>query len=182
MKRLTLLLVVGLLGCSETVHPPSESAPTQPQGASAEFAAGIMPLAVPKSVELAAPTDASKTLQVIDHSIAFYQERFAKTRSWLDGETVIEAFVARARLTGDIADYLAAQEALESTFDVANPGTGPFMSSAAFHMVVHQIDRSEADLDKFETRIWIKDAEKAAVLGLRGDVEFHPCEISPQSA
>lgn len=169
MKRFATIFVFGLFGCSEAPHV--EPAPQRP-------AVVIAPAVPAAESPVVKATDVDETLAKLQASIEFYQRRFDDTGSWMDAETIVEARLARARLSGDIADYLAAGQALDAAFTGAKPGAGPFLSSAGFNMVVHQIDRSEASLDQYKKRIWLKDAEKAAIAGLEGDIAFHRGDLA----
>jgi len=164
MKRFATLFVFGLFGCNEAPHV--DPAPQEP-------AVVISPTLLAAEAPAVKSTDVDETLAKLQASTEFYQRRFDETGSWMDAETVVEARLARARLSGNIDDYLAAGRALDAAFAGAKPGTGPFLSSAGFNMVVHQIDRSEVSLDQYAKRIWLKDTEKAAIAGLRGDIAFH---------
>ena len=165
MKRLVILQLAMLLGCGEATLEPLT------------LNTAVQPTAEVQVRTVLSETDADLTLQALEEAILFRQGRFEATSSWTDMEAVAQAHVARARLTSDVSDYLAAEAALDSAFESALPETGPFLTRASYHMVVHQIGETAWDLDRFESRVWLKDSEKAALQGLRGDVSFHQGDL-----
>src|SRR6185369_3720013 len=73
------------------------------------------------------PTTAIDELTRLDGHIAFYRHR-AETNAndWLDWDYVANAYMDRARITGDYADWRGAEAALDSAFR-AEEGHGPFL-------------------------------------------------------
>ena len=80
--------------------------------------------------------------------------------------------MTRARLTGDLDDYAQAEALLDRAFELAPDGSGPHLLAARLDYSLHRLDRVEAHLVAAESRLLLDDAERAAILTLRGDVAF----------
>lgn len=91
---------------------------------------------------------------------------------WPQWQTLAEAELALAKLTGDYRAYIAAEQAIEQAFVLAaarGPRQGPFALRARFHFSVHRLDAAEADLAQAARET---TADTAAITGLRADLAF----------
>ena len=172
-KRIVTICALMMAACSAE---PSSDAPDNGQ-----VEEGFGPVVLHHEVEPRAivftQTDATRSIAKLGHATQFYSDRFEQTGAWLDASSAAEAEMASARLTGDVRSYVAAAEWLGRAFEASAEGTGPFLSRANYHATVHLIRLVGADLDQFETRIFLTDAERAALAGLRGDVAFHSGDL-----
>ena len=93
---------------------------------------------------------------------------------WLPLESLARAQFDRARLTGDLASYLAARDSFARAFTGLPPRVGPHLSRAEFALGVHDLAAAAADLDTVESYATAPEsAEKADILAMRGDIAFY---------
>jgi tetratricopeptide (TPR) repeat protein len=92
---------------------------------------------------------------------------------WLDREFVAQGYLARARITGDYADYARAEDALDAAFRAAPAGSGPLLSRASFNYTMHRLDRVEPDLRAAERAILLTGGQQESIDSLRADTAFH---------
>ena len=112
-------------------------------------------------------------LATIDQTIAFYRDRAETTPSpWLDWEFVGNAYMSRARLSGDYADWRHAEDAIESSFRAART-FGPYLTRATLNFSMHRLDRVDADLDAAEHAGLITPSDYDAILAMRADTRFY---------
>jgi len=147
------------------------------------FLAGVLSYAVsrldharsvppPTTVATTAPA-ALDALAQLDHDIAFYRARGeADPHDWIDWEYAAHGYMARARLSGDYADWRHAEDALDRSFS-AVPNFGPYLTRATFNSAMHRLDRADADLDRAERSALITISDYDAILAMRADVRFY---------
>lgn len=102
---------------------------------------------------------------------------------WLFAERLANAHIARARLTGDVSDYAAAQAALDHGFVVADRGAGPHQTQLALAMAVHRLTQAEAmaeAIDHYAVRAEIEDLVELRLV--RGDIAFYRGDIRGAAA
>lgn len=93
---------------------------------------------------------------------------------WLFEERLANALIARARMTGDYADYAAAQAALDRAFALAEPGAGPHQSQLALAMAMHRLAQAEHMADAIDHYAVPPEAEDRTGLALaRGDIALY---------
>lgn len=91
---------------------------------------------------------------------------------WPQWQTLAEAELTLAKLTGDYKAYIAAQQALEQAFALAaasGPRQGPFALRARFNFSVHRLHAVAADLASAEREA---AADTAGITGLHADLAF----------
>lgn len=91
---------------------------------------------------------------------------------WVRSEEVAGLFRSRARLTGDYDDLAEAERWLQSAFDHAPEGAGPWMSRARLHFTLHRLDGVEPDIAMAERRLLLDDVDRAGFTLLRADVAY----------
>lgn len=97
---------------------------------------------------------------------------------WLFAERLANAHIIRARLTGDVAGYAAAQAALDHGFVVADRGAGPHQTQLALAMAMHRLTQAEAmadAIDHYAVRPEIDDLVELRLV--RGDIAFYRGDI-----
>lgn len=73
----------------------------------------------------------------------------AQPTSYTAADSVAGHYLARARLTGDYADYAKAEEWIANSFAVETKKEfGPFMTRASLNFTLHRLDRVDADFAK----------------------------------
>jgi tetratricopeptide (TPR) repeat protein len=97
---------------------------------------------------------------------------------WLSWQIIAGQYAERARLTGDLADYVHADESMARAFAAAPPGVGPFLARASLHATLHRFDRAAADLDAASAAAVVMDDDRAAIRALRAEVAFHTGDLA----
>lgn len=156
---LVALLCGAIAGLFVTLRAPADAAPSE--------RVEITRTTPPRRVR---PTELARLDAQIEARILAAELR---TNDWVSWEQISSQYSTRARLTGDLADYVRADEAMARAFAIAPPGAGPFISRAALHSTLHRFDRAAADLDAAESVAVVLDDDRAAILALRADVAFH---------
>lgn len=87
---------------------------------------------------------------------------------WPQWETLANALLANAQLTGNHETYQQAAAALDQAFALAGGG-GPYLSRARLHFATHRLALVEADLDLAARS---SEPDHAAIIGLRADLDF----------
>lgn len=115
-------------------------------------------------------------LATLDTEIAKANDRAHAQDSWLAFEKVANLHMTRARLSGDYADYEAAEDALDEAFARAPEGSGPLLTRASLNFTLHRMDAMAADLAVVENRPLIDDPTRSVVEGLYGAIAFQSGE------
>ena len=133
---------------------------------------------VPPAVEPAATTPAAapQAYRYADE-LAATRQRVAEARAaiargpvvWPQWEALAAAQLALARLSGDYAAYLDAEQSLAQAFAISGRA-GPYLERARYHFSVHRLDRVDADLALAERE---SNPDRAGILGLRADLDFY---------
>jgi tetratricopeptide (TPR) repeat protein len=89
-------------------------------------------------------------------------------------ETVANARLGVARLTGDYAEYARAEMALAQAFALSPAGSGPHHSKAGLELALHRLSGADAALEAI-THFAVADApaQQAEQEAMRGDVLFY---------
>lgn len=115
----------------------------------------------------------STAMTDLDAAVMHHQRRAAaEPTSWLDLERIALVHLGRAHLSGDYAEYEKAEAALESAFQRAPEGSGPFLTRARLAFTLHRLDDVEADLAAAERAILMKKSQRLAIDELRASVAF----------
>jgi len=115
----------------------------------------------------------------VSASVRWFDERSnAELTSSLAQSRAAGAHLERARLTGDYADYEAAERLVERGFAAAPEGAGPFMDRAGLSFTLHRFDRVEADLAAAEKALLLDDPGRAAIVGSRADLDLQQGRIA----
>jgi len=93
--------------------------------------------------------------------------------SWLYLEQLANAHMVRAKLTGNVSDYIEAQSALEKAFAMAKYGAGPFLTRASLNFSLHRNNLVEQDLVRAEDALLVSDKDKQKIDALRADVALY---------
>ncbi len=108
------------------------------------------------------------TLAALDAELAGLERRIdQRSPQWLLESQLAQGLLQRARLTGDLDDYVDAQAAIDRAFAIAPEGSGPFLARASLNYTLHRLDRVEGDLVRAERAILVSDDTRAAILRLR---------------
>lgn len=93
---------------------------------------------------------------------------------WLPLEYLARAQLSRARLSGDLAFYLAARDSFALAFKGLPPRIGPHLGRAEFALGVHDLTAASADLDAVDAYATTPEpGEQAEILAMRGDIAFY---------
>lgn len=132
----------------------------------------------PRSVLTAAveprpgPGTYAYALDRVDASIRAAEQRAVRyDNDWARWAEVAALWTARARLTGDYADFGRAEDAYAVAFAMAPAGSGPRMGRAGLHFALHRLDAASADLDA-AARQHLDANQQASLLRMRGDIAF----------
>ena len=141
------------------------------------------PHAAPAATASTAPTatgvpapahtaDASNAeLEARIHSLETYAN--AHPNDWLDRDYLAQAYLDRARATGDWQDFARAEHTIDEAFHIAPQGSGPFLTRAAFNYTLHRLDRVEPDLHAAERAIFVASGARQTIDTLRADTAYH---------
>ncbi len=120
-----------------------------------------------------ASTGYREAAAALDQRIATLQVRAERmSNSWMAGEWLALAFLDRAQLTGDYADYARARAAVDRACAIAPAGAGPLETRAQIAFSTHCFAGIVADLDVCEGATAIKDSERAALWSMRANVAY----------
>jgi len=110
----------------------------------------------------------------LNQSINTLQKRsIDRPNSWLPRENLSIALLNRGRLTGNVEDYVAAQIALQSAFDISGELAGPTLTRASLNYSMHRLPEVEVDLTRAEAGMLPSQETLRTIAGLRGDVLLH---------
>ena len=102
-------------------------------------------------VDQVAPRDDYPTkLAVIDRKLADARAIASERQGWADHELAARLWVRRARLTGSIDDWAAADQALAAGFAHAPPGGGPVLSRLELDSSLHRLADAERRIAQLE--------------------------------
>ena len=118
------------------------------------------------------PTNALQARAAIDRAIARARDGSPKP-DWGDQTALGDLLLARARLTGSFEDYGAAGRAFDAAFRAAPPGVGPHLERAGLNLAIHRLAAVEPDLVAIDHYAIPDDADLAAVMLMRGDLQFY---------
>ncbi len=118
----------------------------------------------------AAANDFERELARVDDAIAATRKRMeAQPDSWLPWETLANNYLDRARLTGAVHDYRAADSSIAKAFTLSGEQSGPFLTRAGISLAVHRRDQALADLDTARKAILIDPKTRQRINGLNAD-------------
>ncbi|KIG16551.1 hypothetical protein DB30_04322 [Enhygromyxa salina] len=89
-------------------------------------------------------------LRAIDRQLDDARELAEQRDGWADHELVAQLLVRRARLTGSIDDWAAADRALDAGFAVAPAGGGPVLTRLELDLSLHRLAQAERGIAKVE--------------------------------
>ncbi len=145
--RIALLLALCGAGCGEPAPAP-EPPPAATSPEPAEPAAGGVSWA--------------QAMADLDAELARAEARAeARPESWMRVEAVAAAYLARARLGGSLDDYAAAEALIDRAFELADEGSGPFLTRAGLNFSLHRLPLVQADLDAAARRVLVDDRLRA---------------------
>jgi tetratricopeptide (TPR) repeat protein len=93
-------------------------------------------------------------------------------KSWLGLDRAANAYLAKARLTGDYADYAKAQELIDKSFTIMKVDFGPFMTRARLNFTLHRLDRVDEDFARQLRDPAKKASAKAVDLAFAANLAF----------
>lgn len=118
-------------------------------------------------------------LALVDQRIDGAETRAdAQPNSWMPLRDAAVHWQGRARLRGGLHDYIQAEAAMQSAFERAPEGGGPWFEEAQLAFTLHRLDEAEAALDEVESAVLVDDPTRAAALGLRGDIALQRGDMS----
>ena len=111
------------------------------------------------------------SVQRLDDVIGSLTARASRNASdWFTLGQLAAEYLERARLTGSLDDYRLAERAIDTAFERAPHGAGPFLLRARLNFAMHRFERIEPDLQAAESRVLVDDHLRAAIEGLHADV------------
>jgi tetratricopeptide (TPR) repeat protein len=126
-----------------------------------------------------APLLAAGSIEQIDHSIGLFTGNIAReTRDYLSATDLGMLYEARARLTGDIADYGRAQQALQQALAIEPHEMSARVTHARVLASLHDFTGALA-----ETQAIVKDdATQLAAVATAGDAELELGDVAAAAA
>lgn len=123
------------------------------------------------------PVTAAEPRTVLDREIVRAQDNVRDLQhkpapDWTVHSQLANLLVARARLTGDFDDYVAAGAAFDAAFRSAPQGSGPHLDRVAYNFAIHRLDDMAPDIAAIDRYALPDDAVTAAARGYRGDIAF----------
>jgi tetratricopeptide (TPR) repeat protein len=121
-------------------------------------APSVTPASKTRKVTIERPTppakarvrDADRLLVEIDARIKGAQAKWqAREDDWINLEQEAAALMARAKVTGDLSSLTVAEERLDTAFERAPAGTGPFIALAQLKLTLHKIDEADKALEGY---------------------------------
>src|SRR5690606_24910590 len=116
--------------------------------------------------------DYDTVLAKVDAEAAVLQQRAAERNEWLDYERLALAHMERARLTGGIDAWAAADAAIEHAFSVAPVETGPYLTRARLNLALHRNDQVVADLQAAANATLVDDTTRASIEAMYAQLAF----------
>ena len=107
--------------------------------------------------------------QAIDGALKIYEKN---PRSSLGLDRAAGAYMSRARLTGDYADYAKAEELIDKAFAMQKVDYGPWMTRAQLNFTLHRLDRVDADFERHKRGPAKKKAAQAGDLAFAASLAF----------
>lgn len=92
----------------------------------------------------------------------------ANPRAWLRTASLAETYAERARHTGDLTDFAAAEVALEDAFEQAAEGSGPVLAQARLDLSLHRFDTAIAGAEQALGAILVSTSDQAAARSIVG--------------
>lgn len=86
-------------------------------------------------------------------------------------EALANLWLSRARATGQIDDYEAADNKMDEASNIS--AAKPWLSRAILNFTLHRLDACEADLDILDDNPLLSGSSRREVLALRGDLAYH---------
>ncbi len=100
---------------------------------------------------------ASEAIEDVERQRAFYQARFGRSASWLDGARVASAERTLARLTDRFEHYGRADDALAAAFEAAGEGSGPLEAAVSIDFTLHRFAQVDAHLERYAQGAQVPD-------------------------
>ncbi len=116
---------------------------------------------------------ATSAVARLDHEIAFFLERAETSHGWMDFEMAALRYLERQRLTGDYADFAAAERALDRAFQIAPARSGPVFTRMALNFTLHRLAPLEADVLANEHAVMLRADQRLAMAAYRADIAFY---------
>lgn len=134
-------------------------------------------IASPAFASSNALTGYEKKLHQIEMNLNIMQANAqARGDSWIHLERLAAVYLERAQLTGNFDDYVAAHEAIDEAFELAEPGAGPFLTSSRLNFTTHRLARALEDLTALENAILVDKRTRKHIEGMRADIHFQQGE------
>jgi tetratricopeptide (TPR) repeat protein len=147
LDSLVMLVMLGMFGMTSGCRTP----PAEP--------------AVERQVE-----GYTQTLVELDQKIDQARLLASERDDWLDYELVTKLLVERARLTGRIEDWAAADQTLAIAFERAPPGGGPVLTAVQLDLSLHRLERAEQRLRQAEAAVLQPRSHEAGIEVSRGEL------------
>ena len=146
---------------------------------SAYFGAALLLIASTAFASSDATTGYQKKLNQIEINLTTMQANArARGDSWVHLERLAAVYLERAQLTGNFNDYVAAHDAIDQAFELAESGAGPFLTSSRLNFTTHRLPQALEDLTALENAILIDEQTKQHVKGMRADIHLQQGEYA----
>ena len=110
--------------------------------------------------------------QVNDRLNALQASLDDTSTAWTTRELLALTYLDRARLSGSIDDYRAADETIKQVFQQSSNQVGPYLTRATIHVALHRYKQAEDDLSKANNALIITDETQHKINGLLGDARL----------
>lgn len=119
-------------------------------------------------------TSAEQNIEQLDQGVRLLEGRAETVADqWVGWEGAAFAYLSRARFTGSYDDFVAAGNAINKGFAVADKPFGPWEAKAQWAMAVHRLNEAEKALNVVKGYAIRSDGEKASTLSLFGDLALY---------
>ena len=114
-------------------------------------------------------TDWERDRQTLDQLVeARTDYAQADLRSWTRSGSLAATYAERARHTGNLDDFEAAEQALAQAFDHAVEGSGPLMEQARLDLSLHRFESAIGHAEQTLSAIVVSNSDRAAALSVIG--------------
>jgi tetratricopeptide (TPR) repeat protein len=116
-------------------------------------------------------------LLAVDRQLDDARDLVKQRGGWSDYELVAQLHVRRARLTGSIEDWVAADQALDAGFEVAPAGGGPVLTRLELDLSLHRLAEAQAGIKRVEAAPLRTAATEIQLATARGELAAQRGEL-----
>ncbi|PRQ02397.1 Beta-barrel assembly-enhancing protease [Enhygromyxa salina] len=121
--------------------------------------------------------DYRASLAAVDRQLRDARDLAAQRQGWADHELVAQLHLRRARLSGAIEDWKAADQALDAAFERAPAGGGPLLTRLELDLSLHRLDRAAAGIAQVEAAPLRTSAMSIRLATARGELAAQRGEL-----